>query len=262
MKARILGVGLGLVVTLVVHAGPQTITVQSGAFRTPMLELYTSEGCSSCPPADAWLRELGEVLGEELHAVPLAFHVDYWDYLGWTDPYAKPRYSKRQRAIPANYRRTIYTPQFVADGRSARRVNAVLRAIVDANAQPSQADIWVRVRRDSADLQLLNTRVRVQNRTQARRVHAHLVVYENAIIRSIGAGENRGRTIQYDFVVRHFSHPRRITRGDNDLAMKVRMGSDWARPNLGLAIVVVDAQSGKTLQAVRTPIAELFGAAN
>jgi len=90
----------------------------SGASRASLLELYTSEGCSSCPPADRWLSGLrgrDDLLGR---LVPLAFHVDYWNDLGWEDRFAKPEYSARQGSISRRNRsRSVYTPQFVLDGR-------------------------------------------------------------------------------------------------------------------------------------------------
>ena len=75
------------------------ISVSSGDYRTPVVELYTSEGCSSCPPADAWISKLGDALNDDFHAVPLAFHVDYWNYLGWEDPFSRSEFTTRQREL-------------------------------------------------------------------------------------------------------------------------------------------------------------------
>ena len=83
----------------------------SGVKQVPLIELYTSEGCSSCPPADRWLSGLKS--SEELWSgfVPLAFHVDYWDYIGWKDPFASPEYTQRQRRYAHDYNEsTVYTP--------------------------------------------------------------------------------------------------------------------------------------------------------
>jgi hypothetical protein len=77
----------------------------------PLLELYTSEGCSSCPPADRWLMDLVNG-GRPIAAVPLAFHVGYWDYIGWKDRFAVPAHEARQRArVAAAGERVVYTPQ-------------------------------------------------------------------------------------------------------------------------------------------------------
>ena len=87
--------------------------ITSGATITPVVELYTSEGCSSCPPADKWASTL-----KGSNAVVQAFHVGYWDYIGWVDRFAAPAYTQRQRDIAAkNNLRSIYTPQAVLDGK-------------------------------------------------------------------------------------------------------------------------------------------------
>ncbi|MGH8858585.1 MAG: DUF1223 domain-containing protein, partial [Polaromonas sp.] len=88
-------------------------TVTSGPTITPVIELYTSEGCSSCPPADKWASSL-----KDKGLVVQAFHVGYWDYIGWVDRFAAPAYTARQREIAArNNLRSIYTPQAVLNGR-------------------------------------------------------------------------------------------------------------------------------------------------
>ena len=87
--------------------------VTSGATITPVIELYTSEGCSSCPPADKWASSL-----KDKGVVVQAFHVGYWDYIGWVDRFAAPAYTNRQREVAArNNLRSIYTPQVVFNGR-------------------------------------------------------------------------------------------------------------------------------------------------
>ncbi len=233
------------------------IALTSSAFRTPVVELYTSEGCSSCPPADDWLRRLGAALDQEFSAVPLAFHVDYWNYLGWTDPYSKPAFSKRQRAAAAlNLRRGVYTPEFVVDGRETRGGNAILRAIRDANSQNAEATIVARVTRRSDDR--LGARIEVDNRSGRARAHAHVAIFESGITRKIGGGENHGKTLRHDFVVRHWSRAIAIRPGFNRAAFEIEIPADWRRANLGLAVMVFDPASGETLQAVRAPLASLF----
>ncbi len=94
------------------------VKFQSGPARTHLLELFTSEGCSSCPPAEKWLSELRGNSRLWKQFVPLAFHVDYWDRLGWTDRFANKVFTARQQAYSAAWRSgTVYTPAFVLDGR-------------------------------------------------------------------------------------------------------------------------------------------------
>src|SRR5271154_4074347 len=91
---------------------------QSSAEQVTFLELYTSEGCSSCPPAEAWLSRIKDSPELWKSVVPVAFHVDYWDYLGWHDPWAEKAFSDRQRAYAAAWGSgQIYTPCFARNGR-------------------------------------------------------------------------------------------------------------------------------------------------
>ncbi len=86
-------------------------TFQSGVQQVPLVELYTSEGCSSCPPADRWMTSLLDEQGLWQNFVPIAFHVDYWDYIGWPDKFASKEYSQRQRRYAAEFgESTVYTP--------------------------------------------------------------------------------------------------------------------------------------------------------
>lgn len=246
--------------SLSAHGGDESISMTSGESRTPVVELYTSEGCSSCPPADRWLRQLGRSLDGDFSAVPLAFHVDYWNYLGWIDPYSKPAYTKRQREAPANHRRGIYTPQFLVDGRKARGAAAIIRAIRNANGQRAEATIVAHVSRrgDNADADTITARISVDNRSSGEYIQAHLAIHESGLVRQIGAGENRGKTLLHDFVVRHWSEPIAIRRGANDAEVVLKIPEDWARLNLGLAVVVLNRATGETVQSVNTSLAPLF----
>src|ERR1043166_2523994 len=104
-----------LLATADAHAA--TIEFQSSGKQTALLELYPSEGCSSCPPAESWLSRLTKSSGLWKEFVPLAFHVDYWDNLGWPAPCAAGQFSDRQRAYAQSWHsRRIYTPEFVLNG--------------------------------------------------------------------------------------------------------------------------------------------------
>ena len=101
--------------------GSDSITFQSAEQQTALLELYTSEGCSSCPPAETWLSRLTDSPQLWRDFVPVAFHVNYWDYLGWRDPWAARQFSERQRNYAAKWRSdSIYTPEFVLNGKEWR----------------------------------------------------------------------------------------------------------------------------------------------
>ncbi|MCW9023236.1 MAG: DUF1223 domain-containing protein [Gammaproteobacteria bacterium] len=98
-----------------------SLQLSSGPTQTSLIELYTSEGCSSCPPAERFLNKLQHHKQLWTQYVPLAFHVDYWDYIGWEDKYAHPAFTKRQSAYARQKNlKTIYTPAFVVNGQSWR----------------------------------------------------------------------------------------------------------------------------------------------
>src|SRR5215472_2063785 len=121
--------GLNLIISMQLldaetkSAVPQTesVTFQTGDRQTALLELFTSEGCSSCPPAEAWLSRLKDSPGLWKDFVPVAFHVDYWDYLGWRDRWGAKAFSERQHTYAQLWQsETVYTPGFVLDGKEWR----------------------------------------------------------------------------------------------------------------------------------------------
>jgi len=117
---------------------------KSGPNTAALVELYTSEGCSSCPPADRWLSGLSAQGYVPERVVPLALHVDYWDYIGWKDPYAKRVFSQRQRKLTQLQRLAlVYTPQVMLQGQDFRGwgTPAFEQALAKINARPARADI-------------------------------------------------------------------------------------------------------------------------
>ncbi|MGR3484549.1 MAG: DUF1223 domain-containing protein [Paracoccaceae bacterium] len=200
-----------------------------------VVELYTSQGCSSCPPADAMLRQLAE----REDVLPLALHVDYWDYIGWADPFADPAYTARQRAYAQAARdRMIYTPQFVVQG-DARVVGAqgldLAIAIDDAAARTGVAVAATRVA-GGID-------VTVTGRGPGAIVQ--IVRFEPLRTTRIEHGENAGHTLDYANVVTEWA-----VVGDWDGADPWRARLDWpgARPG---AVIVQEAGMGRILAAVR-----------
>ncbi len=119
---------------------------QSGPNTAALVELYTSEGCSSCPPAEQQLHRLRQALDPAAEVVPLGLHVGYWDYIGWKDPYAQAAFGERQNwLVHANRQQTVYTPQFFIGGAELRSWRGALRDKVrQLNALPAAAAIHVR----------------------------------------------------------------------------------------------------------------------
>lgn len=160
-----------------------------------VIELYTSQGCISCPPADAYLA----MMTADPRLMPLSLHVDYWDYIGWTDHLANPRFTERQKAYArAIGSRTIYTPQFIIDGEdriegiAPDETMAHLRAHMEA-----PPPVQLSVARDGTRLTIRA----VSDRPLPAPVRVQLVRYLPAETVTIERGENAGKTVTYRNVV-------------------------------------------------------------
>jgi len=234
-----------------VHA--QSCTLQSPSHRVTVLELYTSEGCSSCPPADRWLSGLPHQGIGPQSAILLAFHVDYWNRLGWPDRFSQARFSARQQAIAARNRsRLVYTPQLVLDGRPLHPgglpedLGELLRAI---NRNPAGAMIHADILRQSGalrvsvDAQLLDPKAEPS-------AELWLAAFENGLSSEVARGENAGATLHHDFVVRELLGPFPMrSDGHRHLEHDIAAAAQWSEANTGVAIFVQDRQSGEILQA-------------
>ncbi|MHB1084843.1 MAG: DUF1223 domain-containing protein [Thiobacillus sp.] len=218
-----------------VHAAPCTTT--SSATRTSLLELYTSEGCSSCPPADRWLSQLPPDSG----VVPLAFHVDYWDKLGWRDPYAQGAFSQRQRARNSGLG-WVYTPQVMLNGDDFRNWHRGLPAL--SKAAPAQVRLTLNLdpSPERIDVQV-DSRFTKPDHNQNGQLF--LALYENRLSSKVTAGENTSRTLNHDYVVRQLIGPLDPLRAR--YSFKLQPG--WKAADLGVAAFVLDGE-GETLQAL------------
>ncbi len=234
-----------------------SISISSGELLTPVIELYTSEGCSSCPRADDFLTKLGETINPGFRAVPLAFHVDYWNWLGWEDPFSKSEYAQRQRRIgDINNQGSIYTPELVVAGKEVRGGSTIIENIKQLNLNKASVSIALNLRAEVSDQ--IQVDMAFCNTTDLSNVSAFIAVYENNIIREIKGGENSGRTLVHNYVVRHWSAPLQLSPGDSINTITLDIEKSWAYENLGLAVVVVNSENGQTLQALNTKLESLF----
>jgi hypothetical protein len=238
-------------------ADSQPFTAQSGPHTVALIELYTSEGCNSCPPADTWLSNLpGRGLTTD-RLIPLALHVDYWDNLGWPDRFAQALFTQRQRAIAARHRtRTVYTPQVVLQGTDFRDWRGLEQQVQRLNATTARADLRVQVtERSPAGLDLHAEAVVPQERERSH-AQLHVALYENNLRSNVTAGENRGRTLQHDFVVRQWLGPVDLDpQGRAQFQHPLRLEREWKRPDLGVVMFVQNFHSGEVLQALALPLA-------
>jgi hypothetical protein len=216
-------------------AGGPACQAASAATLTPVIELYTSEGCSSCPPADRWLSGLKQSAAKGA-VVAQAFHVGYWDYIGWVDRFASPAYTARQKQVALRDGLSgIYTPQLVRNGRDSRDY------LSPASAEAPQARIVMR--RDADD----TFEASVEPTGADARWSAYWSVTEHGHSSKVRAGENAGESLQHDFVVRQYV-PAGDYRGPANLVLRALPAQPQHPRQVNL--VVFDKASGKPLQAL------------
>lgn len=175
----------------------QTIDIQGPTTRALLVELFTSEGCSSCPPAEEWLNTLEDRDDLWRRVVPIALHVDYWDYIGWPDRFAEPENSQRQRRYRKDgFSRGVYTPGLFVGGREWRGWfrNRELD-LADAGKKIGSIRIKAREGHFEASFEALSPAV-----IEAPALDLHIARIGFDLESSILAGENRGRTLHHDFV--------------------------------------------------------------
>lgn len=180
----------------------QVYNFESGAYQTHLLELYTSEGCSSCPPAEAWLRNKDVSEFKRSSVIPLAFHVTYWDYIGWKDPFAAKQYDQRQRKMVLQEGgRTVYTPQFFINSQTKRGMNSSIEWLTNKGKRLSVVKIKASLKTLGQSLRIkLYLKKLASNIDDVVRVG--VVAYENGIQSTISAGENEGRVGRHQYLVR------------------------------------------------------------
>jgi hypothetical protein len=232
------------------HAG-QCIS-ESGPGTAALVELYTSEGCSSCPPAERWLGTLSKRYPGTA-VVPLALHVDYWDYIGWKDPYAKREFSLRQRKLSQLQRMAlVYTPQVVLQGRDFRRwgTRAFDEAVEQINSQPAKARLKLSLVR--ADTRGLEVEASAELLKPAADAALYLAAYQSRLESRVTAGENRGRILTHDHVVLEWLGPFDLqSRQVERHTLPLLPGASAA--NSGVAAFVQDRRTGEVLQALLRP---------
>jgi hypothetical protein len=235
------------------QAGATSCTARSGDSTTPLLELYTSEGCSSCPPADAWLatfRTNGLYPGR---VVPLALHVDYWNYLGWEDPYSRKLFSERQHHMARLHRaNTVYTPQFILNGSEFRRWhNQGEEAIKRVSLAAPRADIALTLAQQANSMDIV---AEAHAKDSSDRADMFIVIYENNLSTHIRAGENKGRRLSHEFVARRWLGPIPLAKdGTAYLKQQLVLDKAWKANDLGVAAFVQDRVSGEVWQALARP---------
>jgi len=226
-----------------------------GTMRTPVLiELFTSEGCSSCPPADTLLQKLDQqpIAGAEL--IVLSEHVDYWNHIGWKDPYSARFYSERQSAYGRRFGLdSVYTPQMVVDGMSefvGSNTSLANQAFEKALHRPK---LPVRLSSISVTSDLLTGHLETGSLDKSYGtgdVDVYLVLALNRAESRVSAGENAGHNLQHVSVVRRISKIGAVKQGQAlSQEVQVKLGPGEDSGNLRLIAFVQESRQGRVLGA-------------
>ena len=239
------------------QASDRACSAASGLHTTALVELYTSEGCDSCPPADHWLSSLFSRGFRADQVVPLALHVDYWDYIGWKDPFARGEFSVRQHKLAAMRRPVIvYTPQVLLQGQDFRRwaSDDFTRQVARINSRAARAGIALTIRAVEPTAIRAELSATLLDPSERKSAAVYLAAYENRLASDVNAGENRGKRLEHDFVVREWIGPIGFGESlklEDRRALPLLPGAD--RKNLGVAAFVQDRSTSEVLQALMLP---------
>ncbi len=223
--------------------------------RVPVVvELFTSEGCSSCPPADQLLARLDRmqpVAGARV--IALEEHVDYWNHLGWVDPFSSALYRARQNDYAHRFfTENIYTPQMVVNGQTEFLGNDAGRAYQEighaAQAQAMLVELKHGANGEDPELVDVSVQVTSPKTSKMRGANVYLAVTENELATNVLGGENSGRQLRHAPVVRSFGVIGKIDpRGTNSgqITNTLRLPKEWKRENLRAVVFVQERDSSR-----------------
>lgn len=211
-----------------------------------VVELFTSQGCSSCPPADVVLSRLAQTHGDKV--IPLSFHVDYWNGLGWPDPFSSLQWTERQRRYTSAFGdRRIYTPQLVIHGQThvvGSRGEAVHKAIASARPGAGTAALRLETRAIADKRPMVEVKVEATPGAAlppGTRLQVLAVVYEDGLKTRVPRGENAGRLLNHDRVVRHLEVLGELGAGAPfERSALINLDPGWNRARLGVVVIVQD----------------------
>src|SRR6266436_6980292 len=230
-------------------AGPATIHSDNSHPQPVVIELFTSEGCSSCPPADAFLKQLddaGHVIDVEIIAIEE--HVDYWDRLGWRDPFSSHDWTERQEQYAQAFHHDgPFTPQFVVNG-SKDFVNMSSRAALQNVVEASRvASVELHLSQTNVSPRSAEFSITIDNAPPDRHSgHLLLAVTERGLSSNVLRGENQGRNLTHAPVLRSLTTVRIPTTNPSavtEVKAKVALDPSWKRENLRFVILLQEQKS-------------------
>ncbi|CAE6686412.1 hypothetical protein R69619_06968 [Paraburkholderia nemoris] len=226
----------------------------SPSHRVALVELYSSEGCNSCPPADNWLSQWKNS-GASQSIVPLALHVDYWNSLGWTDRFSQHRFTERQQTLTdLAGGHTIYTPEIFVSGRELRswsQRDSFQSRIGQVVAEPAQANVVLELKPKAKGAFNVDAQFTSKAADTRAPLNAYVAVYQNALNSQVRAGENSGATLHHERVVRQWIGPVPLVAGNAQIRRDIRIDdADANAPadHFGVVAFVENAATGDVLQ--------------
>jgi hypothetical protein len=244
-------------------AEPSQAASSNHAAAPVVVELFTSQGCSTCPPADRLLSQLGSG-AQAVQVIPLAFHVDYWNRQGWTDPFSSAEWSARQ----VKYGRALhvdnpYTPELVVGGRSecvGSKRDEVMRQIATAQAAEPAGKVSIDTAAVTGSKLVVKVEARVERPAQ-HKLELWVALTQSGLTTAVGAGENKAATLHDDFVVRRlekaFSLPGK-PGAERSGEVKLAVDSGWDQSQLAVvaflqdpSTLAIEGAASRTLAAGR-----------
>jgi hypothetical protein len=230
-----------LALGLVALAAGSSLPAAAQETTPVVVELYTSQGCNSCPPADAFMGELVRQPG----VIALSFHVDYWNYLGWHDPFSNKKFTYRQKEYAMSLRQTgVYTPQMVIQGKRGEigtDRKAVMQAIADARKAKPAATVLLE------KLEGSRLRATVSAAAEAKGANIYLALFDRRHATKIPRGENEGKTLTNHHVVREW---RKLGQFEGEKAeFSITAASEKGEKRSGAAVIVQQGKGGAILGA-------------
>ncbi len=253
-------IAIAVAFTFAARSAEPACSAYSGPRTTALVELYTSEGCDSCPAADHWLSSLFGRGFRPDQVVPLALHVDYWDYIGWKDPFAKGEFSVRQRKLAQMKRPVIvYTPQVLLQGQDFRRWSGgeFAEQVMRINSRPARARIALTISAVAPGAVHAELSAMLIDPAEKKNAAVYLAAYENRLASDVAAGENRGKRLEHDFVVREWIGPIGFGEGlkiEEKRSLALLRGANPG--HLGVAAFVQNRSTSEVLQALMLPVCE------
>jgi hypothetical protein len=256
---------LTIILALAIASSVGPLQADNKNAQPVVVELFTSEGCSSCPPADALLLKLETA--QSVHGanvIAIEEHVDYWNHDGWTDPYSSADWTQRQVDYVTHFKgQEPYTPQQIVDGQfemSGGQEQKTEQAIQQSAAQP-KTEITLTAANSSPDGTQLNVRVgKLTGNSDRDAAEVWMAITESGLASSVDAGENAGKNLRHASVLRSL-HKIGVANPKNDSAFessqKVKFKSSWKRQNLQVAVFVQEKKSMRILGAAAVPVSNI-----